>query len=89
MVKTEGHKLSDGLNVTLLTICYPLSVPLSLLSSLCLSLCPCSTMSSAVDYFVQEKIWFDKPRYDDAERHFYERINSSSHPAQVGRERFF
>uniref|UniRef100_A0A4W5KKY8 Elongation factor 1-delta n=1 Tax=Hucho hucho TaxID=62062 RepID=A0A4W5KKY8_9TELE len=39
-------------------------------------------MSSAVDYFVQEKIWFDKPRYDDAERHFYERINSTSHPAQ-------
>uniref|UniRef100_A0A4W5KN84 Eukaryotic translation elongation factor 1 delta b (guanine nucleotide exchange protein) n=1 Tax=Hucho hucho TaxID=62062 RepID=A0A4W5KN84_9TELE len=36
-----------------------------------------------------EKIWFDKPRYDDAERHFYERINSTSHPAQVGRERFF
>uniref|UniRef100_A0A8C7HFR0 Elongation factor 1-delta n=1 Tax=Oncorhynchus kisutch TaxID=8019 RepID=A0A8C7HFR0_ONCKI len=42
----------------------------------------CGTMSSAVDYFVQEKIWFDKPRYDDAERHFYERINSTSHPAQ-------
>nr|XP_046209437.1 eukaryotic translation elongation factor 1 delta b (guanine nucleotide exchange protein) isoform X1 [Oncorhynchus gorbuscha] len=41
-----------------------------------------NTMSSAVDYFVQEKIWFDKPRYDDAERHFYERINSTSHPAQ-------
>uniref|UniRef100_A0A8K9V5J5 Eukaryotic translation elongation factor 1 delta b (guanine nucleotide exchange protein) n=1 Tax=Oncorhynchus mykiss TaxID=8022 RepID=A0A8K9V5J5_ONCMY len=40
------------------------------------------TMSSAVDYFVQEKIWFDKPRYDDAERHFYECINSTSHPAQ-------
>uniref|UniRef100_A0A8C7SS79 Eukaryotic translation elongation factor 1 delta b (guanine nucleotide exchange protein) n=1 Tax=Oncorhynchus mykiss TaxID=8022 RepID=A0A8C7SS79_ONCMY len=41
-----------------------------------------NTMSSAVDYFVQEKIWFDKPRYDDAERHFYECINSTSHPAQ-------
>ncbi|XP_041705340.2 LOW QUALITY PROTEIN: elongation factor 1-delta [Coregonus clupeaformis] len=40
------------------------------------------TMSSAVDYIVQEKIWFDKPRYDEAERHFYEHINSTSHPAQ-------
>ncbi|KAK6308802.1 hypothetical protein J4Q44_G00202650 [Coregonus suidteri] len=41
-----------------------------------------NTMSSAVDYIVQEKIWFDKPRYDEAERHFYEHINSTSHPAQ-------
>lgn len=28
MVKTEGHKLSGGLNVTLLTICYPVSLSL-------------------------------------------------------------
>ncbi|XP_041696149.2 uncharacterized protein LOC121533888 isoform X2 [Coregonus clupeaformis] len=39
-------------------------------------------MSAAVDYLAQEKIWFDKPRYDEAERHFYERMNGTSHPAQ-------
>lgn len=41
-----------------------------------------STMSAAVDYLAQEKIWFDKLRYDEAERHFYERMNGTSHPAQ-------
>ncbi|XP_070688859.1 eukaryotic translation elongation factor 1 delta b (guanine nucleotide exchange protein) isoform X2 [Pempheris klunzingeri] len=38
-------------------------------------------MSSA-DFLVQEKIWFDKPRYDEAERCFYERMNGSSQPIQ-------
>uniref|UniRef100_A0A672F951 Eukaryotic translation elongation factor 1 delta b (guanine nucleotide exchange protein) n=2 Tax=Salarias fasciatus TaxID=181472 RepID=A0A672F951_SALFA len=38
-------------------------------------------MSSA-DFLAQEKIWFDKPRYDDAERRFYERMNGSSQAAQ-------
>eukprot|EP00063_Salmo_salar_P003879 XP_013978714.1 PREDICTED: uncharacterized protein LOC100195912 isoform X1 [Salmo salar] len=41
-----------------------------------------NTMSAAVDYLAQEKIWFDKLRYDEAERHFYERMNGTSHPAQ-------
>ncbi|XP_042369200.1 uncharacterized protein LOC121962932 [Plectropomus leopardus] len=41
----------------------------------------CSTMSS-VDFLAQEKIWFDKPRYDEAERRFYERMNGSSQPTQ-------
>uniref|UniRef100_A0A8C8F5A4 Elongation factor 1-delta n=1 Tax=Oncorhynchus tshawytscha TaxID=74940 RepID=A0A8C8F5A4_ONCTS len=40
-------------------------------------------MSAAVDYLAQEKIWFDKPRYHEAERHFYEHMNGTSHPAQV------
>ncbi|XP_073332893.1 eukaryotic translation elongation factor 1 delta b (guanine nucleotide exchange protein) isoform X2 [Pagrus major] len=40
-----------------------------------------STMSS-VDFLAQEKIWFDKPRYDEAERRFYERINGSSQPTK-------
>ncbi|XP_034737320.1 eukaryotic translation elongation factor 1 delta b (guanine nucleotide exchange protein) isoform X2 [Etheostoma cragini] len=40
-----------------------------------------NTMSS-VDFLSQEKIWFDKPRYDEAERRFYERTNASSQPAQ-------
>ncbi|KAM6921221.1 eukaryotic translation elongation factor 1 delta b (guanine nucleotide exchange protein) [Xenentodon cancila] len=40
---------------------------------------------SAVDFLAQEKIWFDKPRYDDAERRFYERMNGSSqNPQDVG-----
>ncbi|KAM6226089.1 elongation factor 1-delta isoform 5-T5 [Porphyrio hochstetteri] len=37
----------------------------------------------AVDYFMYEKIWFEKYKYDDAERRYYERMNgpvgSSSH----------
>ncbi|XP_034737323.1 eukaryotic translation elongation factor 1 delta b (guanine nucleotide exchange protein) isoform X4 [Etheostoma cragini] len=37
---------------------------------------------SSVDFLSQEKIWFDKPRYDEAERRFYERTNASSQPAQ-------
>nr|XP_046248092.1 uncharacterized protein LOC124060810 isoform X2 [Scatophagus argus] len=40
-----------------------------------------NTMSS-VDFLAQEKIWFDKPRYDEAERRFYERTNGSSQPTQ-------
>lgn len=38
---------------------------------------------SSVDFLAQEKIWFDKPRYDEAERRFYERINGSSEPTKV------
>ncbi|XP_009695729.1 PREDICTED: elongation factor 1-delta isoform X3 [Cariama cristata] len=37
----------------------------------------------AVDYFMHEKIWFEKYKYDDAERRYYEQMNgpvsSSSH----------
>ncbi|XP_070816480.1 uncharacterized protein [Chaetodon trifascialis] len=40
-----------------------------------------NTMSS-VDFLAQEKIWFDKPRYDEAERRFYEHMNGSSQPTQ-------
>ncbi|NXN45259.1 EF1D factor, partial [Rhinoptilus africanus] len=29
----------------------------------------------AVDYFMHEKIWFEKYKYDDAERRFYEQMN--------------
>ncbi|KAM6938024.1 eukaryotic translation elongation factor 1 delta b (guanine nucleotide exchange protein) isoform 1-T1 [Lycodopsis pacificus] len=38
---------------------------------------------SSVDFLAQEKIWFDKPRYDEAERRFYERPDGSSQPSQV------
>ncbi|XP_071342460.1 eukaryotic translation elongation factor 1 delta b (guanine nucleotide exchange protein) isoform X3 [Trachinotus anak] len=37
---------------------------------------------SAVNFLAQEKIWFDKPRYDEAERRFYERMNGPSQPTQ-------
>ncbi|XP_040441471.1 elongation factor 1-delta isoform X3 [Falco naumanni] len=41
------------------------------------------TKKMAVDYFMHEKIWFEKYKYDDAERRFYEQMNgpvsSSSH----------
>uniref|UniRef100_UPI0037E851FF eukaryotic translation elongation factor 1 delta b (guanine nucleotide exchange protein) isoform X1 n=2 Tax=Semicossyphus pulcher TaxID=241346 RepID=UPI0037E851FF len=40
-----------------------------------------NTMTSA-DFLAQEKIWFDKPRYDEAERRFYERMNGSPQPTQ-------
>lgn len=30
----------------------------------------------------QERIWFDKPRYDEAERKFYERMNGPTAPTQ-------
>ncbi|NXL67675.1 EF1D factor, partial [Chordeiles acutipennis] len=33
------------------------------------------TKKMAVDYFLHEKIWFDKYKYDDAERRFYEQMN--------------
>ena len=49
------------------------------------SLAVSSTMTTAVDFLAQEKIWFDKPRFDEAERHFYERANGASHSAQVPR----
>ncbi|XP_035807419.1 uncharacterized protein LOC111573383 isoform X1 [Amphiprion ocellaris] len=37
---------------------------------------------STVNFLAQEKIWFDKPRYDEAERCFYERMNGSSQTTQ-------
>ncbi|XP_014325462.1 uncharacterized protein LOC102223717 isoform X3 [Xiphophorus maculatus] len=37
---------------------------------------------SSVDFLAQEKIWFEKPRYDEAERCFYERMNGSSQNIQ-------
>ncbi|XP_053914808.1 elongation factor 1-delta isoform X2 [Cuculus canorus] len=33
------------------------------------------TKTMAVDYFMHEKIWFDKYKYDDAERRYYEQMN--------------
>ncbi|XP_057208806.1 eukaryotic translation elongation factor 1 delta b (guanine nucleotide exchange protein) isoform X3 [Triplophysa rosa] len=37
---------------------------------------------SVSDCFAQERIWFDKPRYDEAERQFYERVNGPTQPKQ-------
>ncbi|NWU70985.1 EF1D factor, partial [Pterocles burchelli] len=46
------------------------------------------TKKMAVDYFKYEKIWFDKYKYDDAERRYYEQMNgpvgSSSHQQENG-----
>ncbi|XP_055020531.1 eukaryotic translation elongation factor 1 delta b (guanine nucleotide exchange protein) isoform X2 [Boleophthalmus pectinirostris] len=47
-------------------------------------ICYCShfrTMS-APDFLAKEKIWFDKPRYDEAERRFYERMSGTSSTSQ-------
>lgn len=38
---------------------------------------------SAVDFLAKEKVWFDKPRYDEAERRFYEHMNGSPQPTKV------
>ncbi|KAM7012201.1 uncharacterized protein LKV04_022733 isoform 3-T3 [Tautogolabrus adspersus] len=40
-----------------------------------------NTMTST-DFLAQEKIWFDKPRYDEAERRFYEQVNGTPQPTQ-------
>ncbi|XP_053501994.1 eukaryotic translation elongation factor 1 delta b (guanine nucleotide exchange protein) isoform X4 [Ictalurus furcatus] len=40
------------------------------------------TKMSAMEFLAQEKIWFDKPRYDEAERKFYERMNGPTLPPQ-------
>nr|XP_020492914.1 elongation factor 1-delta isoform X2 [Labrus bergylta] len=37
---------------------------------------------SSTDFLAQEKIWFDKPRYDEAERRFYEQVNGTPQPTQ-------
>ncbi|XP_072294611.1 elongation factor 1-delta-like isoform X1 [Eucyclogobius newberryi] len=37
---------------------------------------------SALDFLAKEKIWFDKPRYDEAERLFYERMSGTSSTSQ-------
>ncbi|NXX15050.1 EF1D factor, partial [Podargus strigoides] len=46
------------------------------------------TKKMAVDYFMHDKIWFDKYKYDDAERRYYEQMNgpvsSSSHQQENG-----
>ncbi|KAM9848406.1 eukaryotic translation elongation factor 1 delta b (guanine nucleotide exchange protein) [Aulostomus maculatus] len=39
---------------------------------------------STNDFLAQEKIWFEKPRYDEAERRFYEHMNGCSHAQDVG-----
>ncbi|XP_078802261.1 eukaryotic translation elongation factor 1 delta b (guanine nucleotide exchange protein) isoform X2 [Oryzias latipes] len=33
---------------------------------------------TSVDFLAKEKIWFDKPRYDEAERRFYEQKNGGA-----------
>ncbi|XP_043075838.1 eukaryotic translation elongation factor 1 delta b (guanine nucleotide exchange protein) isoform X5 [Puntigrus tetrazona] len=39
---------------------------------------------TAAECLAQERIWFDKPRYDEAERQFYERVNGPTQPKQSG-----
>ncbi|KAJ8389036.1 hypothetical protein AAFF_G00124330 [Aldrovandia affinis] len=46
---------------------------------------PCTDTMSGVEYLSQEKIWFDKFRYDEAERRFYEGMNGPTHlPQETG-----
>ncbi|NXI49752.1 EF1D factor, partial [Chloroceryle aenea] len=54
-----------------------------------LSISAPQTKKMAVDFFMHEKIWFDKYKYDDAERRYYEQMNgpvggSSSHQQENG-----
>ncbi|NXA19809.1 EF1D factor, partial [Ibidorhyncha struthersii] len=53
------------------------------------SILPAPEMKNmAVDYFMHEKIWFEKYKYDDAERRYYEQMNgplgTSSHQQENG-----
>ncbi|KAI1901299.1 hypothetical protein AGOR_G00032880 [Albula goreensis] len=38
---------------------------------------------TAVQYMAHERIWFDKSRYDEAERRFYEGVNGPTHAPQA------
>lgn len=42
-----------------------------------------SVVMSAVQCLAQEKIWFDKSKYDEAERRFYEGTNGVPSAPQV------
>ncbi|XP_031415095.1 eukaryotic translation elongation factor 1 delta a (guanine nucleotide exchange protein) isoform X3 [Clupea harengus] len=42
---------------------------------------------SGIQCLTQDSIWFDKPRYDEAERRFYEGMNGITHPPQPLQER--
>lgn len=42
-----------------------------------------SIMMSGLQCLAQEKIWFDKSKYDEAERRFYEGINGLPSAPQV------
>ncbi|KAJ8377037.1 hypothetical protein SKAU_G00076170 [Synaphobranchus kaupii] len=55
------------------------AAPLSVVSH---GLCTDSSTMTGMEFLAQEKIWFDKFRYDEAERRFYERMNGPTHPSQ-------
>ncbi|XP_006011825.3 eukaryotic translation elongation factor 1 delta b (guanine nucleotide exchange protein) isoform X2 [Latimeria chalumnae] len=40
----------------------------------------------AMEFLLQERIWFEKYRYDDAERQYYERLNGPVASAQCSKE---
>ncbi|CAL8394614.1 unnamed protein product [Boreogadus saida] len=42
-----------------------------------------NTTMSSVDFFAQDKIWFEKPRYDEAERRFYEKQPGPSEETEL------
>ncbi|XP_048083300.1 eukaryotic translation elongation factor 1 delta a (guanine nucleotide exchange protein) isoform X2 [Alosa alosa] len=42
---------------------------------------------SGLQCLMQDSVWFDKPRYDEAERRFYEGMNGITHSAQPPQER--
>lgn len=44
-----------------------------------------SVIMSGLQCLAQEKIWFDKSKYDEAERRFYEGINGIPSAPQVPR----
>ncbi|NWI88680.1 EF1D factor, partial [Pitta sordida] len=37
-----------------------------------------------MDYFLHDKVWLEKHKYDDAERRFYERLNGPTRPQEAG-----
>ncbi|XP_057697555.1 uncharacterized protein LOC130919124 isoform X2 [Corythoichthys intestinalis] len=47
-------------------------------SSIVFTVPPRANNMSTVNFLAQERIWFEKTRYDEAERRFFERVNSTS-----------
>uniref|UniRef100_H3A5P8 Elongation factor 1-delta n=1 Tax=Latimeria chalumnae TaxID=7897 RepID=H3A5P8_LATCH len=49
-------------------------------------LCVWLAREMAMEFLLQERIWFEKYRYDDAERQYYERLNGPVASAQCSKE---
>lgn len=62
---------------------FSLNLPINLRCSCLFSFSVCRTVNmSGLQCMMQDSVWFDKPRYDEAERRFYEGMNGITHSTQ-------